>query len=69
MSKLSKPPLAYNEQFQQRHASELERELSRCHKKNENIELGATAIIMTSPNGTRYKLTVDNSGVLGTTAL
>ena len=67
--KLPRPPARYDIRFEESKSAELERELNRSHKKNENIELGPTAIIITSPNGTRYKLTVDNSGVLGTTAL
>jgi hypothetical protein len=67
--KLPRPPARYDARFAESQSAEIERELQRSHKKNENIELGATAIIMTSPNGTRYKLTVDNSGVLGTTAI
>jgi hypothetical protein len=67
--KLPRPPARYDARFEESKSTEVERELKRSHKKNENLELGATAIIMTSPNGTRYKLTVDNSGVLGTTAL
>lgn len=67
--KLPRPPDRYDSRFEESKSAEIERELKRSHKKNENLELGSTAIIMTSPNGTRYKLTVDNSGVLGTTAL
>jgi hypothetical protein len=67
--KLPRPPVRYDPRFEESKSAEIEREMKRSHKKNENIELGATVIIMTSPNGTRYKLTVDNAGVLGTTAL
>ena len=34
-----------------------------------NIEVVHGNLIISSPNGTKYRLTVDNSGVLGTTAL
>ncbi len=33
----------------------------------DRLELGNGGLILTSPNGTRYRLTVDNSGNLGTT--
>ena len=39
------------------------------HKKNQDIEVGAARLILKSPNGTRYSITVDNSGNLGATAL
>ena len=39
------------------------------HKKNRDIEVGAARLILKSPNGTRYSITVDNSGNLGATAL
>jgi hypothetical protein len=39
------------------------------HKKNQDVEVGAARLILKSPNGTRYSITVDNSGNLGATAL
>lgn len=45
----------------------LEREDARNRKRNEDIELGNNSLILTSPNGTRYKLTVSNAGVLAAT--
>ena len=38
------------------------------HKKNQDVEIGAARLILRAPNGTRYSLTVDNSGTLGATA-
>ena len=38
-------------------------------KKDGDLEVGNGRIILTSANGTRYKLTVDNSGNLGTAAI
>lgn len=38
-------------------------------KKSEDIEVGDERLILTSPDGTRYSLTVDNAGTLSTTAL
>ena len=34
------------------------------HKKNQDIEVGDGRVIIKSPNGTRYKISVDNSGNL-----
>ena len=39
------------------------------HKKNQDVEIGAARLILRAPNGTRYSVTVDNSGTLGATAL
>lgn len=38
-------------------------------KRNRDIEMGRARIILTSPDGTRYAIAVDNAGVLSTTAV
>lgn len=38
-------------------------------KRGQDIEVSSARLILTSPNGTRYSVTVDNSGNLSTTAL
>lgn len=37
------------------------------YKRDRDLEIGDNRIILTSPNGSRYALTVTNAGVLGTT--
>jgi len=39
------------------------------HKRNQDVEVGDARLILKSPNGTRYSITVDNSGNLGATAI
>lgn len=39
------------------------------YKKGQNVEFGDNYPILKSPNGTRYKITVTNAGVLGTAAV
>jgi hypothetical protein len=39
------------------------------HKRDQDVEIGASRLILRAPNGNRYQVTVDNSGNLGTTAL
>ena len=39
------------------------------HKKNQDIEVGDGRVIIKSPNGTRYKIAVDNSGNLSASAI
>jgi len=36
------------------------------HKKEQDIEVGAASIILKSANGTRYKITISDAGVLST---
>lgn len=36
------------------------------YKRDRDLEIGDNRVILTSPNGSRYALTVDNAGVLGT---
>ena len=38
------------------------------HKRDKDIEVGTASIILTSANGTRYKLVVSDAGVLSTSA-
>lgn len=63
-----KLPAPQDEFFRQAFRT-LEAEDSKNHKKDRDIELGMTSIIMTAPNGTRYKLIVSNTGVLSTMAV
>ena len=39
------------------------------HKRNQDVEVGDARLILKSPNGTRYSITVDNSGNLAATSL
>ena len=39
------------------------------HKKNQDIEVGDGRVIIKIPNGTRYKIAVDNSGNLSASAI
>lgn len=47
----------------------LESEDNRNYKINKDVEIGMNSLILTAPNGTRYKVTVSNAGVLGTSPL
>jgi len=49
--------------------AEIERELKRRLVRGQDVEMHDGRIILTSPNGTRYALTVDNAGALGTPAI
>jgi len=38
------------------------------HKRERDIEVGDASVILTSANGTRYKLVISDAGVLSTSA-
>ena len=68
--KLPRPGVEYNQIEEQsfRRALELADALNR--KKNANIEMGQDElIIIRSPNGTRFYLSVSNLGVLTATSM
>lgn len=39
------------------------------HKKDRDLEIGQARLILTSPDGTRWSVTVDNSGVISATSI
>lgn len=39
------------------------------HKRGRDVEIGSARLILTSPNGTRYSVVVDNAGNLSTSAV
>ena len=48
---------------------ELEQADQQNHKKRQDVEIGAARLVLESPNGTRYSVTVDNSGNLSASSL
>lgn len=62
--KLPVAPAAYDRLDQTRTRSALEQADARSRKHGENIELVNDFLILRSPNGTRYKLTVSDLGAL-----
>lgn len=47
----------------------IEAEDRRNHKRGRDIEVGVGRVILTSPDGTRWAVEVDNSGVLSASSL
>lgn len=39
------------------------------YKRDQNIDPGVNSIILTAPNGSKFRLVVSNAGLLGTVAL
>lgn len=67
--KLPTPPGTYSrlDQVEVRRQAELADQQN--HKRNRDVEIGQARLILTSPNGTRYAVTVSNAGVLSAVAV
>lgn len=65
MNKLPVP----SDEFTRQAYAQIERMDAMNYKRNQDIELGNTAIILMSPDGSRFKLVVSNAGALSTTAV
>ena len=66
---LPTPSQAYDPMIQSEINRSIELGDSQNLKKDGDLEVGNGRIVLTSANGTRYKLTVDNSGNLGTATI
>jgi len=67
--KLPRPAPTYETRDQAETRAALERALHGVHKRGEDVEIGDARLIMKSPDGNRWSITVSNAGVLGATAL
>lgn len=68
--KLPTPPLQYNPVIEAQRNQLLEQADIQNHKRLADLEIVAPQrLILRSPNGTRYVISVDNSGTLSATAL
>ena len=61
--------IKYHRNDVQRAYSEIERADSENFKRRQDVEIGDARLILKSPNGTRYSITVDNSGNLSASSL
>lgn len=69
-AKLAPAPAQYDRTEQQQTRDELDRRDAANYKKRQDIDMDpATVLIMTSPNGTRYAMSVSNAGATVWTAL
>jgi hypothetical protein len=60
--KIAPPPLEYDQTYEFERNREIELTDQDNQKRNADI-------VLTSPNGSRFKLTIDNSGNLSTTSV
>ena len=66
--KLPKSAVRYDSLDQDMTRSIIERDDLQNFKRNQDVEI-RTRLILASPNGTRYQITVSNAGALVVTAL
>jgi len=66
---LPTPPASYSSTDQSQVREAFRRADAENLKRNRDIEVAGGRVILPGANGTRYALTVDNAGVLGTVAV
>tara|TARA_R100000773_G_C4140818_1_gene67287 strand:+ start:268 stop:477 length:210 start_codon:yes stop_codon:yes gene_type:complete len=67
---LQPSPEIYDASYENEKNRTLEAEDLLNRKKRQDLEIVSNErLILSSPNGTRYKISVDNSGVLSATAI
>lgn len=72
---LPQPPERYVQTTEEERNRQIQSEFSRTYKRDEDLEItGGTAsrdqrLILRSPNGTRWKITVSNAGTISATSL
>lgn len=63
-------PKEYSPEYERRRNELLERELHRCYKRLQDMELGGgQRLILRSPDGTRWSITVDNTGTIAASSI
>ncbi len=67
--RLQNPPARYSGSYQSSLNLDIEQSDQLNHKKNQDVEVGAARLILRSPNGTRFSVTVDNSGNLSAASI
>jgi hypothetical protein len=66
---LSSPPDDYSRTDQAQMRDAIRRADGENFKRGRDIEAGGGRVILTSPDGNRWALTVSNAGVVGATAI
>lgn len=67
--RLRVPGLTWNRAQEMERNRQIEAADGENHKRGRDVEIGEARLILTSPNGTRYSVTVANDGTLSTTSL
>jgi hypothetical protein len=66
---LPAPPTLYNQANEAALRRTLEQEDRRNRKMGADVEIGSEKLVLRSPSGTRFSITVSDAGVLSATAL
>jgi hypothetical protein len=72
---LPQPPDRYTQTSEEERNRQIQSEFTRTYKRDEDLEItgGTTSrdqrLILRSPNGTRWKITVSNAGTISATSL
>lgn len=66
---LPQPPATYSPRTEVERNRQLEQSNRANHKRGQDVEIGNARLILTSPNGTRYSVAVDNTGAISATAI
>ncbi|MCH1580842.1 MAG: hypothetical protein L7S55_09065 [Luminiphilus sp.] len=67
--RLPDQPTTYDQFIERQRSLALEQADSLNRKKNQDIELAQDRLILQSPNGTRFKLVVNDLGILTASAV
>lgn len=67
--KLANPAPVYSRADELERNRALELADMQNHKRGRDIEVGAGRVIVKSPDGTRWEITVSNAGVVGASAV
>ena len=67
--RLPRPPANYSVPAEAQRNLVIEQADNLNHKKNRDVEIGDGRLILNSPNGTRYQITVSDAGVVGASAV
>lgn len=67
--RLPSPPAMFQTSYQSALNVQIEQADDLNHKKLQDVEVGEARLILRSPNGSRFSVTVDNSGNLSAAAL
>jgi hypothetical protein len=66
---LPRPPSAYDAGDEAQLRRALEREDQKNRKIGTDVEVGANRLVLKSPNGARWSITVSNTGAISAVAL
>lgn len=60
---------AYSRRTEEARNRVIEKADEQNHKRNRDVEIGNGRLILTSPNGARWSITVSNAGAISATSL